>query len=250
MTKSNLSNADRVRTASHPKRLALGATQEERRLSQALVRHVAEAAIRDRIIDPRGKTRAAFQREFVAHLERMLAAPDLRFEATIDYRDDLLRQARRFANGGDENLALLLYATWFEHWANHMLHWKLSAQKHFMTREVREILRTVQLGGKLSWLAKLVGLRPVSVEHQKTIAAISERRNAFVHYKWTGKGLDSAEMKHASVKLLALLRSAENTVRYLRRLENRQVYYGKRRLSIPPNPAGNSPSGKGSLAEI
>ena len=86
-----------------------------------------------------------------------------------------------------------------------------------------EIIRNVNIGGKSTWLIKLLGLRPINEKHIKTILKTAELRNAYIHYKWkpdNSKGKD--ENEH--------LKNVKEMVKYLRTYETKIEFQGKKNI--------------------
>ncbi len=103
----------------------------------------------------------------------------------FDYRDDLLTRADQEGEGGHYALALTLYAIWLEHKVNGLLIIALG-NKGYAEEVIKPLIRELKLKTKMSSLWTIAGLTPFDPEAFTLANRISDRRNAFVHYKWVG----------------------------------------------------------------
>lgn len=206
--------------------------KEIMRLAPHITRLVAESLIANGTIDPRGKTDQELQREVFTILSRSTKGPIVPIHIAIDYTEELLREARRFAGGKKREMACLFYATWFEHWLNRIVS-TAARRKKISEEEILQTIRETPFRGKATWLLRILELKPINHIHLKRMHGIIETRNAFVHYKWKYSDPDDSKWKQRERTVEHMLRDAERTVRYLRRLENEQVYHGRRRKILP-----------------
>lgn len=202
------------------------------RLAPRVMRVFAENLIAHGTIDPRGKTEQELQREVFAILSRSTKGPPAPLRIALDYTQELLKEARRFADNEEGELACLFYATWFEHWSNRIIS-TIARRKKISEEEVSQIIRETPLRGETTWLLRILELKRINHIHLDRMQGIIEARNAFVHYKWKYLDPDSNEWKKRERTVGKIVRDAEKTVRYLRRLENEQVYHRRRRKSLP-----------------
>jgi len=86
----------------------------------------------------------------------------------------------------------------------------------------RQLLKELRLVTKLPALWKLLGLPEIDPKHLKSINALCEQRNRFVHYKWHEQPDDHSDNCQ---RLLALGRE---TVDYLNGLEDEILFDGRR----------------------
>lgn len=90
----------------------------------------------------------------------------------------------------------------------------------------KEILRSISIQGKCTWLLQLLGARPIAKQHVKMIQHISELRNAFVHYKWTMTDIDASPREQDTAIVVAkALKNYEKTIKYLHKYESDKVLY-------------------------
>ncbi len=202
--------------------MAKRVVSEEEDLGRILFEHMLDGLIASGDIDPRKKTRDQVHREAAALITcRFRDEAPLLF--AIDYRDDLLANARVFRRKNSLGISCVLYATWMEHLINGIVVIKLTREGRFSALSVLEVIRSVNPAGKLTWLLPLVGLPRLSEGHTAVLKELVELRNSFVHYKWRMVPLDDNK-EH--IRLGRLLSKIERTVRYLKRYERRNAYHG------------------------
>jgi hypothetical protein len=193
---------------------------DERKLRSALLQAFLRTAVAEGKIDPRGKTEEQLRGEYGAYFKSMLA-PGVTFAFTIDHRRSLLEQARSFSRDDEHQLACLVYATWVEHWLNSAIAHQ-AKRKGLEEGDVVTIIREASVRAKVSWLPKVLGLKPIAKHHVAAITKLTEARNAFVHYKW--KMVNVEEDDPLTIGTVAALKFFEKTVRYLHRYESMHVY--------------------------
>ena len=122
-----------------------------------VIEAVRQSAIRYGHIDPRGKTAVEAEEEFAQFLLKFLKQPS--YFWVMDYKEDLLEQARLFRASGQNHLACLLYATWLEHWVNGIIDTYAGRKK--LDRETTvQMLRDATTRAKLTWLFVLLSVCP------------------------------------------------------------------------------------------
>lgn len=149
---------------------------------------------------------------------------------TVDHRSTILSLADLQNKEGNRELSISLYATFVEHSLNSIIHHQCFKKKYDEKTKL-EILRSVNLIGKCSWLIKILDLPPLKPDHVKTILAIADERNSFFHYKWkpdpdTDKipDLDKDERIHNEK-----IKKVKALIKYLKNYETKQEYYGKKK---------------------
>jgi len=170
-----------------------------------------------------------------------LRAAGIEFKGVLDHRDDLVSDAERYSREGKLQMALMLYALFFEHTLNQLiLRGMRDARRSQNTADA--VLRSVNFDGKLSWILDILDMPPLNEAHRKTMARVAQQRNAFVHYKWKEMTWGEAS-KREREEADELLRSARKAVAYLKRYESRLALRGKKglireltRLEIPKVP--------------
>lgn len=145
--------------------------------------------------------------------------------AGVDHRDVILENARRFHVQGENELACLLIATWTEHCVNAII--VLQCERIGMGRdEINNIIREVQMRGKITWLLKLINLPPIPTAHVKNIISLFEERNKYIHYKWKEFNIDEPNSERYDI--VGLLQRYMSTVSYLKRYDSRNTLLGAR----------------------
>lgn len=137
---------------------------------------------------------------------------------TIDHRSKLLRTARQFAKNNEMHLAILVAATWIEHWINGLILQRTDQMK-ISVKHRNEMLRTVSLAGKYTWLLAILGSKPIAPSHVQHIRQLAEERNAFVHYKWIREDIDESSSEAEKKRMVHIFVAFEKTVKYLRKYD-------------------------------
>ena len=95
-------------------------TGAEKRLARQITQAIVRTAIYDGNLDPSGKTPEQFHRDIERYLKRIVSskAP---LAWNVDFRSNLIRQARKLRKAGKAEEAVLYYVTWIEHMLNSMI---------------------------------------------------------------------------------------------------------------------------------
>lgn len=104
-----------------------------------------------------------------------------------DHRSTLLDQARRAANENRSIIAVVLYATYFEHALNDIVLAGCARSKLDEAIAMR-LIRSASIFDKTGELLTDIGLPELPRIIATSIRKVAELRNEFVHYKWTGRG--------------------------------------------------------------
>lgn len=171
-------------------------------------------------IDLASKTDEEIRNEVRGFARKTRKSPKVEFKAFIDHRTDLLKQARNYFKQYDLEMAIVSYAIWFEHWFNNIISF-IGRQQNIDGKEITQIIRTLKFIDKATWFPRLFKIR-ISPKHLKTLLAVIEIRNTFIHYKWTGENMESWESEEQKFK--DVIEKAEKTVTYLRAIENKHIY--------------------------
>src|SRR3954469_25087072 len=92
-------------------------TKMEAKFMADMMRTIYVHLITTGVVDPEGKTPEQLLRELSRAAVKYSRAGG--FETmVIDYRSSLLADARKYRREEREQMSILLYATWFEHWIN------------------------------------------------------------------------------------------------------------------------------------
>lgn len=161
-------------------------------------------------------------------------------QITIDHKTKLLRTARQFAKNKEMPLAILVAATWVEHWINGFILQRANQMK-ISVKHCNEMLRTVPLTGKYTWLLAILGSKPIAPVHVQHIRQLAEERNAFVHYKWIREDIGERNSQAEVKRMEQIFVAFEKTVKYLgkydaprlRRADIQRVSKFASRLRLP-----------------
>lgn len=138
--------------------------------------------------------------------------PDEPLFIIYNHLNELLKEAREFVSKKNYELATLIYSTWFEHRVNDLV---ITGLQRSNTTEsnIAQIVREVQIRGKLTWLLPLVGLPELDQSKIKPLLDLTEIRNRFVHYKWSEIDID--DFFDHRYTLQEMLIRAERAIEYL-----------------------------------
>lgn len=164
-------------------------------------------------------------REF---LDKNKGLPNL--EIIVDHRETILESAENENKKGHFELSVTLYATFVEHTLNRIIHLACVSKK-IDTKTQTEVIKNINIIGKCTWLLKLLELPPLNEKHVRTILAISDQRNSYIHYKWkpekdTDKVPDLEKKNHQETEDLKKIKAL---LRYLKSYESKIEYNGKKR---------------------
>ena len=115
--------------------------EAEKDLVIQVIRLVIESAARYGDIRLEGRTDEEIKNDIHEYIRARLAEPNT-FASPVqyDYQSELINEAQRYEGNGDFNLALMFYATWFEHWLNGMI----VAREPMVVLEREEIIRLIR----------------------------------------------------------------------------------------------------------
>ena len=139
-----------------------------------------------------------------------------------DYRGGIQQEAENYYKSKHYDYARLFYATFFEHSLNGLI--KNECEKRKINEKTKtDIIRSVDLYGKLTWLPKLLGFKEFNKNHIKTIKRLAEQRNSFVHYKWNPSS-DDLDNLQSDVELIEEFKKIKLAVKYMKSYES-HVYF-------------------------
>jgi hypothetical protein len=128
------------------------------------------------------------RRAFLLHVQKEFVETD-DVKEVLDFQRRLLASARQLALRPHPIEAVILYATWMEHWLNSLL--LTTMLQRFMSEpHALQLIRQANIQTKLAGLWSLVELPPLPEMHVKRIEFLAEVRNEHVHYKWKGQDPD------------------------------------------------------------
>ena len=163
-------------------------------------------------------------------IEKYLTKNKLDFQIVIDHRETILRVAEQEFKNGNQDFATALFVTSIEHTLNRLIDLACDNKK-IDKKTASEIIKSVNISGKSSWLLKLLGLPEFNSGHQKFLIEISAERNSYIHYKWkpdsySGKvpdsGSKSLKREEKNIKIKKL-------IKYLKNYEARCEYNGNKK---------------------
>ena len=100
-----------------------------------------------------------------------------------DHRDNILKEADNFFIQKDYDFAKVLYAMFFEHTINRLI--SIECEKKEIDEKTKnDIIRSIDIHGKLSWLPRILGFPNFNDNYRRIIKKLSDDRNSFIHYKW------------------------------------------------------------------
>jgi hypothetical protein len=150
------------------------------------------------------------------------------FQIIIDHRKTILNVAEKEFTAGNFEISLTLFATFIEHTLNRLIHVECQ-RKNIENRTCSEIIKSVSIIGKCSWLLKLLGLPPIKAEYLKVIMKISEERNAYIHYKWKPEIDKDSDVKDDNErKRKERYLEIKKLLRYLKGYDTRHQFGGKK----------------------
>ncbi len=226
-----------------PKTAALS-KQDERiatDMARGMLNSIAQQLLLAGIIEPLNKSDNEIRKEVNQYVREHILPIEFPLYMTIDHTGDLLRNARRFRSERKRQLACLLFATWFEHMLN-LIIGQLGKKSGLNDAGVNEMLRSAQLRDKCTWLLSILGGSALLDTHRKRIIELSEFRNRFIHYKWKLEDVDRPESEKEDKQLTKLLEEIEMTVTYMRRIEKKYIYLGRKKRLFRNHPGKKAAS--------
>ena len=169
-------------------------------------------AVENGVIDPDGKTDAELRDAFCEYLHAIASAP-VELNGILDHGPDLLKRARREVKGENFHYAAMYYATWVEHWINWVVRCLCVRKRSLSDDRIQQMIREVNIRGKLSWMIPILGGKPIAKNHINLIQRISDHRNAFIHFKYPERKIDDLELHPPELKKAVV--DFERTVQYL-----------------------------------
>jgi hypothetical protein len=114
--------------------------------------------------------------------------PDLiieKFLFATSYTDEILEQARRFADDERYEFASMFYSTWIEHTLNSLIATELRFRRK-SDEEIKSVIRASSLKKKMTsaWASVFGTSLGLSAELVDSVLELAQVRNEFAHYKW------------------------------------------------------------------
>ena len=143
------------------------------------------------------------------------------FKYVIDHSERLVNSARLFIESNNFNEAKIFYATYFEHKLNEIIN-EICIRKSIEKKQINEIIRKINLNGKLTWLPLLLGIPKISTKHINVIQKLAEDRNAFIHYKYNS--ISDVSIENKKEKQEKDIREIEKTITYFKKYTSRILF--------------------------
>jgi hypothetical protein len=125
-------------------------------------------------------------------LKKRISAGEMEWRTATDFRSSLLKLAREAKSEEDWEMSCLYYGTWLEHQMNNLIHFWLM-KKGGNDRYAETLMKESGVRGKLLWLHLCITGRVVPIKQLNRLIALAQRRNQFVHYKWTMRDIDAED---------------------------------------------------------
>lgn len=212
---------------------ALPASEKEA-MEADVCREFAASCFKDALrlgrVNPKGKSEGELYCELLKYtIDHLGAIKRTGLSLVIDHTQNLLRAARLHRRRAEHELAILLYATWAEHWLNGVI--ATACQRRKMHPEsVEQMLRETPSRGKQTWVLELLGLRPLSATCVALLGELQALRNGFVHYKC--KPQNEKALSHHETQLTKCLQRTEAMVRALIRYEDSCFFKKSRTTAV------------------
>jgi len=185
----------------------------KRRIEKGIVVNIVKSFIDAGAVDPTGKSKT----EILKEIRDILAHPYFDEDrAVVDHTEDILSRARTVRMVGEEYIACLFYALWFEHKLNEFVT-SLARKAALPEKDIEMLLRETSYRAKASWVLRVFGVKPIDEGHANTITKLMDLRNSFVHYKW------KLENEQTTRELKSILERIEKTVKYVQYFENKYL---------------------------
>jgi hypothetical protein len=187
-----------------------------------LLRRIMECVFRSFIEDGsiiiEGQSPDEIILEYKALTAHMLVT-EAELRHTPDHRSVLWRRAKdEYVNGSPE-IAITFYALWIEHEVNGDLVAGLQ-RKGYGLDIINPLIRELKLKTKITALWHIAGFEPLSDADISLIDQVSQARNAFVHYKWSGYNEAAGRSNR------------EQLIRLLERTQGLQAVFNSRESSL------------------
>jgi hypothetical protein len=189
------------------------------RLQERVVNAIFASLIADGHVDPEGKSDKELYEELARYASILVSQPYI--PEIRDHRSTILSRARALAKERESEIAVMLYATWFEHWINGLMS---NRGRHvpLSDKESTRCLYQVGLEAKYLCFPSMFHLPAITRKHINAIIEIAGARNEFVHYKF--KAFDIDKPSPIRLRCEAAIKSAERTIRYLKEYERIHIF--------------------------
>jgi hypothetical protein len=143
------------------------------------------------------------------------------YNIITDHTDNLISSARQFNEAGEIDNAKIFYATYFEHQINKIIN-EACLKKSINKKDINNIIKSINLIGKLTWLPLILGIPKISVKHKNVILKLADDRNAYIHYKHNPEPDELNENENQ--KQQEDIKQIEKTITYFKKYSSRILY--------------------------
>jgi hypothetical protein len=140
---------------------------------------------------------------------------------SIDYKNYVLERAQIFLTDKEYIFTCILYAIWTEHFINGLIS-KICERKEIHLKCGLGLIKKCNIEDKFTWVLLLLDKIKINTTHLKKIKNLFDYRNYYVHYKW------QIFNKSEKLKMEELVTSYSKTITYLKQIESKYLYSGKK----------------------
>ncbi|MET7000178.1 hypothetical protein [Chitinophaga defluvii] len=159
----------------------------------------------------------------------LLITENMDLEVTIDYRESLIKHAENCYQLKEYQLAVVIYTMFFEHSLNNLIHHQ-GLKRGMDEKDRNDMIRAINIHGKLTWMLPLLDLQKIKSEHRQTIEKLVNDRNSHVHYKW--KTVEVKVDPLEGEKMLREFKKIRMAVSYFKRYESNVLFNKNKRKLI------------------
>ncbi|KPL86147.1 hypothetical protein [Herpetosiphon geysericola] len=192
----------------------------------AFVKSSVLNAIRTGMLDVANKTDRELQRAVFSYIAEWGKEPVLTTHLNLNYTNELLDEALNAVERENGLLAIILYATWCEHWINGII--TSIAQRQGMTGvQIEKLFKgNRSLFLKYTKVLDGLGLPRFDESIREALLKLAKQRNDFVHYKWESLIVDDLASLKWFEEIDQLLASMPANIEALKDYENHHIYFG------------------------
>ncbi|MFD3162835.1 hypothetical protein [Herpetosiphon sp. NSE202] len=177
------------------------------------------------MLDVANKTDRELQRAVFDYIAVWGKEPVLTTHLNLNYTNELFDEALDAVERENGLLAIILYATWCEHWINGIIT-SIARRQGQSDPTIKRLIRKHNLYQKYTEV--LDGLRIPRFDEsiREALRTLAKHRNDFVHYKWEPLIVDDLASLKWFEEIDQLLASMPAHIKALKDYENHHVYFG------------------------
>ncbi len=191
----------------------------------AFVKSSVLNAIRTGMLDVANKTDRELQRVVFDYIAVWGKEPVLTTHLNLNYTNELLDEALDTIERENGLLAIILYATWCEHWINGIIT-SIARRQGQSDADIKRLIRKHNLGDKYTKVLDGLNLPRFDESIREALRALAKQRNDFVHYKWEPLIVDDPASLTWFEEIDQLLNSMPAHIEALKAYENHHIYFG------------------------